>query len=102
MLRKTINFFKDWYRQWVDYFRMKKIDRITLQLQEGYMQKQKSRIALKKDILDYIMKEFKVNPRSKFIPPSLRRQIVDAVYIKYRPKMDEFGVVMNYNLEFAK
>lgn len=102
MLNKIINFFKDWYRQWVDYFRMKKIDRITLQLQEGYLEKHKSRIALKKDILDYIMHEFKVSPRSKFIPPALRKQIVEAVYSRYRSQMDEYGVVMNYNLQFAK
>ena len=101
-MTRLIKFFKDWYHQWVRYFRMRKIDKISDQLEDGLLIKIQKRVALKKEILDYITKEFKVSPRSKYIAPSLRRQIVEGVYLKFREEMDQLGVVINYNLEFAK
>ena len=81
---------------------MRKIDKLSVQLQKTLIQKAQSRAELKGEIVTFIMQEFKVNPRSQFIPPAIRRQIVDAVYHKYRSQMDDCGVLLNYNLQFAK
>lgn len=100
-MKRIIYFFKRWIQQWRDYFRMRKIDRITATLHENLLKQAKARVALKKEIYQFITEEFKVNPRSKFIKPSLRREIVDAVYAKYRDRMRECKVVVNYSLQFA-
>ncbi|KAA2218246.1 hypothetical protein [Maribacter flavus] len=101
-MKAIIDFFRRWIQQWKDYFRMRKIDKLTATLQDNLIERTKARVALKKEIYQFITDEFKVNPRSKFIKPSLRREIVDAVYAKYRQRMEECKVVVNYSLQFAK
>jgi len=81
---------------------MRSIDKISDTMSEKVLQRIEARVKLKKTILEYITKEFKVNPRSKHIPPSLKREIVDAIYKKYRLDMDAVGLVVNYSLQFAK
>ena len=102
-MKRLIELIKNYIKGWRAYFRMRKIDRISERLYSSMLEKAKGRNALKKEILDYIRVEFKVNPKkSEYIKPSLRREIVDAIYKKYRTEMREFEVIVNYSLQFAK
>ena len=102
MLKRFFQFFKDWYQQWKDYFQMRVNDRLTKKLYKALLNKSEDRLKLKKEIFDFIRTEFKVNPRSKHIPFSLRRQIVDAVYKKFRERMEPLDVHVNYSLQLGK
>jgi len=95
-------FLKGWLQQWRDYFRMRRIDLITETISERMLQRMKDKIVIKTEIHMYIQQEFKLNPKSKHIPLSVRREIVESVYNRYRDRMAELGVVVNYSLQFAK
>lgn len=102
MLKKITRFFKNWLQQWKDYFQMRTNDRLTDKLFKAVINETKERTKLKTEILQYIQTEFKVNPRSKHIPFSIRRQIVDAVYKQFRSRMEQLKVHVNYSLQFGK
>lgn len=97
-----IRFLKGWVQQWREYFRMRRIDQLTGTISESMLQRMKDKIVLKTEIHKYIQQEFKLNPKSQHIPLSVRREIVESVYNKYRDRMYELGVVVNYSLQFAK
>lgn len=102
MFKKITRFFKNWLQQWKDYFQMRTNDRLTAKLHKALMQEIADRTVLKKEILEYIQTEFKVNPRSKHIPMNIRRQIVEGVYKKFRSRMEPLKVHVNYSLQFAQ
>jgi len=97
-----INFFKNWYQRWKDYFRMKKIDNISETLEEKLLEQMKRKVALKQEIVNYITNDWKVDPKkSKYIKASLRRKVVEAIYAKYREQMRECKINVNNNLQFV-
>ncbi|WP_027064571.1 hypothetical protein [Maribacter sp. Hel_I_7] len=102
MLKKITRFFKNWLQQWKDYFQMRTNDRLTNKLFKAQIKDIKERTELKKEILEYIQSEFKVNPRSKHIPMNIRRQIVEGVYNRFRSRMEPLKVNVNYSLQFAQ
>lgn len=101
-MKKIWLFFKNWFQQWKDYFQMKRNDELTAQFYKAELKHQDERIAIKKEIVNYIKTKWKVNPKSKHIPFNIRRQIVDAVYKEYRNRMEPLKVNLNYNLNFGK
>lgn len=100
-MKRILNFFRRWIQQWKDYFQMRINDRLTKKLFKAELKRQDERIQLKKEIVDYIKTEWKVNPKSKHIPFNIRRQIVEAVYKTFRPRMEPLKVDVNYNLTFT-
>jgi hypothetical protein len=100
IFKRIAAFFINWYQDWVRYFQIRRIDRISKKLEVKYLEKVKARVALKKDITEYVKNDLKIDARSKFIPLDVRKRAVDAIHNHFKDRMKEHQVSVNYNFQF--
>lgn len=81
---------------------MRTNDRLSAKLYKSLLKETEERTRLKKDIVAYMQTEWKVSPKSKHIPLNLRRKIVEAIYQKFRKRMEPLQLKVNNNLQFVK
>jgi len=83
-----------------DYFFKRKVNPINGKLEKAFYDRIKKRSALKKEIEAHVSLKLKSHEKSKYIPASLRREILDTVYHKYGKEMKEVGLYLKPNLEY--
>lgn len=83
-----------------DYFFRRKVKSVEGKLENAFYERIKKRSQLKKKIEEHVALKLKGRKRSKFIPASLKREILDTVYQTYGADMREVGLYLKPNLEY--
>lgn len=90
-------FLKLWY--WL--FPKAKVAAVNHQLNKALKNKAKERINLLVEIKNYIIKELKIDKKSKYIPLHVRRTACTQVNVKFGERMRFHKIRININLELV-
>lgn len=87
---------------WYQLFPKQKINHINKKLETALIDKTKERINLLVEIKNYIVKDLKIDKKSKFIPLHVRRQACTQVLTKFGKRMKEHKIRININLQLVR
>lgn len=81
-------------------FHGKRTEAIANKLERAYVKKLEDRAKLKTDIEEHVKLALSGRKRSDYIPPKLKREVLDMVYQKYGEEMREVDLFLKPNLEW--
>ena len=78
----------------------RKLRGIDTKLEKAYVDRIVKRRQLKKEIEAHVALKLKSRKKSEFIPPQLKREILETVYQTYGARMREVDLYLKPNLEY--
>jgi hypothetical protein len=91
---------KKWWQRITDFFFRRKLRGIETKLENAVVDRIQKRRELKKEIEAHVALKLKGREKSKYIPPKLKREILDTVYQQFGPRMREVNLYLKPNLEY--